>query len=532
MDLVEKVKILNNYLAVKNYKKVIESCVKILKKIPNNTYILNLTGLAYQGLNQHKNSISYFQEAIKFDPNNIATLNNLANSLKALGDLKNSKLYFEKIFNINPNYINACNNYANLKIIINDYKGAIELFNRALNLVRKNEVNQTSIKSKSINILFSLALAYQSVNQIEKAKKTIEEILYLEPNHAGAHKLLSSIIKYSVDSKDSLTHLKQMEKILSDNKNDKEKTIDLSFALGKAFDDLGDYDSAYSHTLKANQLKLDKSGSNILSEDKLIKNIISTFKEINIELSHKKEAENKIIFICGMPRSGTTLVEQIISSHNKVYGAGELIYLYEIIKKNFLEDNKLNKQKIISLQNQQSNLVAREYIDYLKLYNLSEKIITDKAPQNFLWIGFIKIFFPNSKVIHCFRNPKDNCLSLFKNSFAASMMNWSYNQEDIAKYYNLYSELMQFWKKKIPNFIFDLEYESLVKNKDVEIKKILEFCELEIDEKCFDHQKNSKTPIKTVSISQARQPIYSSSVNLNSKYDKFLEKMFNLLNKN
>ena len=531
MDLVEKIKILNNHLAAKNFEKVIDGSAKILKKIPKNTYLLNLIGMAYQGLNQHKNSISYFKEALKYEPNNIASLNNLANSLKATGDLEHSIFYFEKIFKINPNYINACNNYANLKVVLNDYEGAIELFNRALNLVNKNEVNQSAFNSKSSSILFSLALAYQSTNQIEKAKEKIEEIIKLDPNHAAAHKLLSSIIKYSAHNKDSLTHINQMEKIFLDN-NDKEKKIDISFALGKAFDDLENYDTAYSYFLRGNQLRLEKSGSNILSEEKLVKNIINTFKEIDIEISHKKEIENKIIFICGMPRSGTTLVEQIISSHKKVYGAGELVYLQEIIKKFFLEDNKLNKQKIISSQSQQTNLVAKEYIDYLKLYNLSEKIITDKAPQNFLWIGFIKIFFPNSKVINCFRNPKDNCLSLFKNSFASPMMNWSYDQEEIVKYYNLYSELIKFWHKKIPNFIYDLEYETLVKNKDVEIKKVLDFCELDIDEKCFDHQKNSKTPIKTVSISQARQPIYSSSVNLNSKYDKYLEKMFNLLNKN
>jgi len=111
-------------------------------------------------------------------------------------------------------------------------------------------------------------------------------------------------------------------------------------------------------------------------------------------------------------------------------------------------------------------------------------------------------------------------------------MNWTNRQEDIAGYYNLYSEIMNFWKSKIPNFIHDVKYESLVENKDSEIKKILEFCNLNLDKKCFNHHDNSKTPIKTVSISQARQPIYNSSVNLNSNYDKYLEKMFNLLNKN
>ena len=142
---------------------------------------------------------------------------------------------------------------------------------------------------------------------------------------------------------------------------------------------------------------------------------------------------------------------------------------------------------------------------------------------------FYQTFFPNSKILHCQRNSKDNCLSLFKNSFASSMMNWSNSPRDIANYYNIYEELMVFWKSKIPEFIFDVEYEKLVTNKKDEIKKILNFCELPWDEKCLNHEKNSKTPIKTVSASQARKAIYTSSLNSNMNFDKHLSEMFNIL---
>lgn len=230
-----------------------------------------------------------------------------------------------------------------------------------------------------------------------------------------------------------------------------------------------------------------------------------------------------------MPRSGTTLMEQIISSHSEVYGAGELIYLQQVLKNNFVNDSKYNKQLIIDYQNLSKNIIFSEYINYFKLYNFEEKIITDKAPQNFRLIGFIKLFFPNSKIIHCYRNQKDNCLSLFKNTFASNTMNWTNKAEDIAKYYNLYSKIMKFWKTKIPDFIYDVEYEKLVTDKEKEIKEILNFCELNWDEKCLNPDKNSKTPIKTVSIAQARQPIYKSSVNSSNNFDKYLEKMYKIL---
>ena len=527
MDLVEKIKILKNHFNAKNYKKVIEGGSKLLKKIPKNDYLLNLTGMAYQGLSQHKNSMKYFSEALRHAPNNVAAMNNYANALKAVGKFQQSNDLYEKILRTNPNYINAYNNYANLKTLINDYEGAIILYKKALNQAK---INKNIPKSSIVSFLFSLAVAYQSENKIEETKKTVDEIFSIDPNHVGAHKLTNSLLKYSKENKESLDHINKMESIYKQtNNNDYEQKVDLSYALGKAYEDIKDFDNAYQFYHKANELKFNKFGSNIDAETKAINNIIKTFSGIDLVKSNKEIPEKKIIFILGMPRSGTTLMEQIISSHSEVYGAGELIYLQQVLKNNFVNDSKYNKQLIIDYQNSSKNMIFSEYLNYFKLYNFDEKIITDKAPQNFRLIGFIKLFFPNSKIIHCHRNRKDNCLSLFKNTFASNTMNWTNKGEDIAKYYNLYSKIMKFWKTKIPDFIYDVEYEKLVNDKESEIKKILNFCELNWDEKCLNPDKNSKTPIKTVSIAQARQPIYKSSVNSSNNFDKYLEKMFKIL---
>ena len=528
MDLIEKVKILNNHLNAGNFKKVIEGSAVILKKIPENSYVLNLVGMAYQGLNQHKKSIEIFEMALARDTKNIAAKNNLANSLKAIGELKSAKLYYEEILKIDPNYINAYNNYANLKTITNDYEGAIFLYQEGLKSLERNGTKSSD--PKFLGILFSIAVAYHSINNIDKANETINKILAINPNHTAAHKLLSSIIKYSNNNEVSVAHLKKMLEVIKNDKLDDNQKIDIKFALGKSYDDLKDYEKAYNFISEAKKLRFKKLGSNLLKEETNIKNLIKIFKEINLDQSHKDIPGQKIIFICGMPRSGTTLVEQIIASHNKVYGAGELIYLQQTIRKNFEENSRLNINKILESVNSKTNLVYKDYLKNFDLYNLNNaEFITDKAPQNFTMIGFIKLFFPNCKIIHCVRNPKDVCLSLFKNSFASSSMAWSNNENDIPRYFNLYNEIMNFWKNKIPNFIYDAQYEKIIEDKENEIKKILNFCDLDLDEKCFNHHKNSKTPIKTVSISQARQPIYSSSVNLSSKYDLFLNKMFNQL---
>ena len=173
-------------------------------------------------------------------------------------------------------------------------------------------------------------------------------------------------------------------------------------------------------------------------------------------------------------------------------------------------DNKLDKEKIAKLQNFPDNLINDQYFEKISLFNFDEHVLTDKALINFKWIGLIKIFFPNSKIIHCKRDPKDNCLSIYKNNFSGSNLNWAFDQKDISNYYNNYNLLMKFWYSKIPEFIHTIEYEKLVSDKKNEIEKLLEFCELELDDNCFNHHKNTKTQIKAVSMSQERQAVYSS----------------------
>ena len=205
-----------------------------------------------------------------------------------------------------------------------------------------------------------------------------------------------------------------------------------------------------------------------------------------------------------MPRSGTTLVEQIIASHNEVFGAGELVYLQSIIKNNLISKKKLSKEKLNNQFGDQANFINKEYFKMMNFHNIKENYFTDKAPPNFRWLGIIKLFFPNSKIIYCKRNAKDNCLSIYKNFFLSEDMKWAFDQTDIANYYNLHLNLMNYWVSKLGDFIYEVEYEKLVSNKEEEIKKLIKFCDLEWDPICLNHHKSKKTPIKTVSISQAR----------------------------
>ena len=177
--------------------------------------------------------------------------------------------------------------------------------------------------------------------------------------------------------------------------------------------------------------------------------------------------------------------------------------------------------------NSKDNLLNNMYFHNLDVYDYKSRVITDKTPHNFRWIGFIKIFFPNAKVILCKRNVKDNFLSIYKNYFASKKhMSWSFNPNNIVQYFKMYSDLVSFWKKKYTNFIYELNYDNLVINKDDEIRKLIKFCDLPWDNNCLNHYKNKKTVINTVSIYQARKPIYSSSSNLSNFYSESLYEYF------
>jgi len=517
MDLKEKIAIIHNLIRVNKFTQAITNCNKLIKQNPDISYLYNLCGLAYQGNKQIPKSIESFNIALHHDPKNIAAMNNLANSYKSLNQNAKAEEIYKTILKKDPNNIKCLNNFANLMKKLRDFNSAKKLLLKAV-----------EIENINIDILFNLAECYQSLGELDQAKEYAHKILNLEPNHSATHRFISLIINHKSDK----THL---PKIIEIEKSDNFKNftsnqkVDIFFSLGKAYEDLKDYEKSFAYLEKANLIKNKEINYNLSSHEKLIKNIIKLFEDFDFDKIKKKAPGNQIIFICGMPRSGSTLIEQMIAAHNEVSGAGELSYVRDTVVKNFQEELRFNKQKIIEEASAERNIMAEQYIELLKYHKFETNIVTDKAPQNFLWLGFIKIFFPNSKIIHSYRNSKDNCLSIFKNYFPSNDMLWSFDQSNIANYYNLYLDLMNFWKTKFNKSIYDINYTHLVQSPEEELKKIFSFCNLTWDPDCLNYYQSKKTPITTVSVNQASKPIYTSSVNSNEGFSKYLTEMFHIL---
>ena len=409
---------------------------------------------------------------------------------------------------INPSYTNALVNFGSLNYDLNNFEEAIDLYKKALEINNEIPLGHNNI-----------ALAYLSLGKFDDAIKHFNEVLRINPKITSADKFISKITKYDSESE----HIKKMEAKINQDLSDSAK-VDLYFALGKACEDIKNYKKSFFYLEKGNNLKKKLTQYDCKKDNFLFENIKKSFNDFNYEkftINFKRKNNN--IFIVGMPRSGTSLVEQIISSHSEVYGAGELSYLDQSVRNNFeIQDKMINFSETNNLDAFKN--VAKKYVSLVDNFQTDKRFITDKAPLNFLWVGFIKIVFPNAKIIHIKRNPKDNCLSLYKNVFDMNI-NWSYDQKDLLNFYLNYQSLMKFWAEKIPNFIYDIQYENLINNPQLETENLLRFCNLNWEDDCLNYF-NNKRAIKTVSAPQARKPIYKSSLNSSNNFEIYLKELF------
>jgi len=504
-----------NLFTSANYNLTIVNCKKNIKKFPEYLVFYNLLGSAYMNIGKYGLARETFTKALKMDPNNISIMNNLANSEKNLFNYNVAEQLFCKIIEKNKDYLNVYVNYGNLKRDLNQFFESNELYEKALQINPNHPI-----------VLYSLAMNYQSLGNFKLSMEYATRATTIDPKFTRADLLISKSKKYEAND----NHLAEMHIKLNDLKLDDTQKYYLYFALAKAYEDINDIENCHKNLNIGNNLKKKLSNFNIQNEIEIFDNIKTVFSKIDLLNFTKQNSDNKkIIFILGMPRSGTTLVERIISSHSKVYGSGELPYLSQIVADEFMENSELSIKKILTTVNNLSsdNIIYDKFFSYMSNYKINEEFMTDKAPLNFKWIGLIKVFFPSAKIIHCVREPKDNCLSLFKNMFEGNL-NFCYNQRDLATYYNLYSDLMKFWKKCFPQGFLDVQYESLINDQNSQIKKIIDYCDLDWEDQCLRFDKN-KNPIKTVSLSQARRPIYNSSIKSYQKFEPYLKELFSLI---
>ena len=392
--------------------------------------------------------------------------------------------------------------------------------NKIKQLIEQNNFSEAEKKIKKFLLyspensewLIILAGLYRSAGRSNEAKKTYSRILEINNTDTIALRLLIDFL----DENELNDYTKKINTLISKGLSD-EKRIDLYFSLAILNERMEKYRIASEYFIKANNLKRKINPYNFDHLNTHFQNLKSVFKKLSFNKSDFQN-QKKIIFIIGLPRSGTSLVESILGSNKNIYSAGEIPNLKKIIRENFITENILDFTKIKDKIDSKSKNIYDQYINHNNLKNITKNIITDKNTENFKFLGIINTFFTNSKIINCVRDPFENFCSLYKINFNSSALNWTNSKKEIFMYHKNYFELINLWKSKNIKNIIDIKFEELLSNSNDTINRIVDFCELEKNHDYINFHNSNSLLIKTASANQARKPIQKKNI---LKYQKF-----------
>ena len=534
--------LLNNKKTILDYynKGKLEKVIKLGKKflkINNDFQILYVLGLTYLTLKDYLEAEKFFKNIILLKPNaeNFYIYGNIQKQLKNYNEAAEN---FLKAINLKSDYSEAYNNLGNTKFKLGFIDEAIENYQNAIKYNEKNipayfnlahvyseeknfgdlkKVLQDVLKFDENNTTALNDLGYLNLilGNVDKGRKLFERVLNIDGEHIRAFKNYFLITK----AEEGNEFLKKLEKIDLSNVNDEDKVLAYT-SLSKCNFDLNQSALALKYLEEAHKIKRINSSFNIKTEKKLFEKIKYIFKKnFNEFTTHKNKLKIIPIFIVGMPRSGTTLLEQVLSSHSNIHGAGELNYLPKII-----DNLKLDK-----LHNFDSFIKTIRSVYHNKVSKISnKKFVIDKLPMNFRWVGFIAKAFPEAKIIHIKRNPMAICWSNYKINFPDPGMDFSLSQQDTAKYYILYDDLMKFWSDKLREKIININYENFVNDFENETQNLVRKLNIKWEENLKNYNKNVR-PVQTASLLQVRDKINKNTSEEWKKYKNSLKTMQEIL---
>lgn len=399
------------------------------------------------------------------------------------------------------------------------------LSNLAAFLMRARRLGESKAYcERALAIDFRIAKAHYLLGAIAKFNGEMDEArahfaktLEIEPDHAQTHVLLADLKKFRSGDPE----LAAMEQMLL-RTNDVTGQEQLHFALAKAYEDCKEYSQSFEHLRKGNALKRAHIPYEHERAIALTRRITALFDRSFLEQFEAAGDPSTVpIFVLGMPRSGSTLVEQILGSHPAISAAGELADLSKA-EHSVLESIDLAykfPEHVPMLQPATLRRIGEEYVRRLQPYMKGKTRVVDKLPSNFLKIGLIRMILPNAKIIHTMRDPVDTCVSCFSRSFEVGGPAYTYDMTELGQYYRCYAEVMAHWRSVLPRDAYlDVSYEALTEDPEGQARRLIDYCGLPWDESCLNFHQNTR-PVFTASVVQVRQPIYRTSVQRWRKYE-------------
>jgi tetratricopeptide (TPR) repeat protein len=436
-------------------------------------------GLALTDKCEWDAAIRSYRRALELNPNHGLSWNNLGAALEKKGDMAEAEAAYAKAVELNPSHHEAQNNL-----------GAI----------------------------------FSEQGKLEEATRCFEASIAANPDFTEAHFNLSSLKSYGADD----PHLLYLERNLPKAGGMPVKArIRYWFALGKAREDVGRYDDAFAAYAEGNRLQHELLPCDEARADELLERVMAVFDRGFFEAHKDVRGSGKApIFIVGMPRSGTTLLEQILSSHPAVHGAGELLDMNEVVMS--AAAGRKFPDFVPGLAADDFARLGETYAQRVWKLAPGAQHITDKMPANFFYIGMIRLMLPEAKIIHAMRDPMDSCFSNYARLFNDTM-EFAYDLGTLGHYYVRYMKLMRHWHDVLPaGTILDLRYEDMVADTEGQARRILDYLGLPWNDNCLAFHRNRRH-VKTASVAQVRKPIYKTSVARWQRFEKHLKPLLDIV---
>lgn len=442
----------------------------------------------------------------------------MGNILQELGRSDEAIACFETVLNALPEFTPVYCNLGNVLRQQGRLSEAIEFYEKALGL-----------DPNYVEGYYDLGVARQELGDQEKALSSFRRAITLDRHFTKAWHAIASQSRSNLNDEDVQT---MQQALRSSSAYSPEQRMHLEFALGKVQEGDGNHRAAIEHYHTANRIHRAAVDYSVERDETAFDNLKAILDSAFLDRwSQVGVADTTPIFIIGMPRSGTTLAEQIIASHASVFGAGELLTLPRVIDERFPMLGGVDYTAALETASASDfQSVASRYISSIRKLDSEARHITDKLPTNFLNFGLIKILFPKARVIHCVRDARDTCYSIYKHFFSARGHHYAYDMEDLGHYYNRYADLMAHWRQIFPEGLFDLHYESMVGDQETTTRTLLDACGLPWDPACLKFHKTTR-PVATISAAQVRQPIYTGSVGAWRNYEESLAPLLRILGK-
>ena len=441
--------------------------------------------------------------ALELSPNHIPARSQYLNLLIRLGKYKAAELQVEKLLNEQPENLSFTMAKANVLTGLGKIDQAIPLFEQ---VIQQND--------QIAGFHLQLGHALKAAGNITKAVEAYQQAYKINPSFGDAFWSLANTKTYRF-SDDEIAQMQNQQHNKDIATIDK---VQLHFATGKAFEDRKEYDLAFNAYQQGNSLQHASNGFDIAKiEQQVEEQIASCTPELFENRGHLGLNAPDPIFIVGLPRAGSTLLEQILASHSQVDGTMELHNILGLASR--LRGRNIQTEQGSSESQYPKNLhsidqnyfkrFGQQFIDETRVYRENAPFFIDKMPNNFLHLGLIKLILPNAKIIDARRSPMACCFSGFKQLFAEGQ-DFSYNLDDLGRYYQAYLKLMAHWDKVLPGFVLTVKHEDVVDDLEKQVRRMLDFCGLPFEQSCIDFHKTKRT-IKTPSSEQVRQPIYKSA---------------------